>query len=480
MLKKLFLRGREIEVLDVSGAFDNCFFHTYVTYLIAHQLPLPEGLFTFKSILGSNSYALQLQKRFPNIDSLSLFSDFSKSQKPDKKLISPNFIVEKTLILGFLLREWFATQMAKHSEIGEAIKNNILTQFINYKNFRAFVAKEDLLSGPEGVIYSANQDFLEYFYAYPKAGKLTQQEQVFNNYFTENDGDIHKALTAYWHAQGYQNYCRQFATSTTKLAYNDLSPIVQFIGQPITIYDEHGGILQDIKIEEKTSTMEIVLYAAEGHYGLLNTNNVNPLLNEYHKSFKQYKKDREQILAAVENKLVATNTKPSLLVAAICPSEHLDDPFALLLDKVDFMRECVMNVCIIDSTLKRINSTLIKLKGKIGRVDQHYFPEAAQKANELLKSLEEARDKYKIALNQSDANANQQFQEDCERSINAAKPVLERDLSWDDYLANLLKALVNAVMGLISLKKVNLFFTPLKPASFEAVEEAKKVLIRRK
>ncbi|MFI4919346.1 MAG: type IV secretion protein Dot, partial [Legionellales bacterium] len=99
------LAARIKESLDVSGAFDNCFFHTYASYLLANEKSLPDDLFTFKSLLGDASYAAKLQTRFPNQESLSLFEDFARPQGQALEPVDPNFLVEKTLVLGFLLRE---------------------------------------------------------------------------------------------------------------------------------------------------------------------------------------------------------------------------------------------------------------------------------------------------------------------------------------------------------------------------------------
>jgi hypothetical protein len=131
------LPERIVEALDVSAAFDNCFFHAYALYLIANNRSLPKDLFTFNSILD-DSYAAKLQKIVPDENSLFLFAEYSKRHEPNNESLSPNFIVEKTLVLGFLLREWFATHMAEHLEIGSRMTKEVLPQFERYKEFRDY------------------------------------------------------------------------------------------------------------------------------------------------------------------------------------------------------------------------------------------------------------------------------------------------------------------------------------------------------
>ncbi|CEG56404.1 Dot/Icm T4SS effector Ceg23 [Legionella fallonii] len=326
------------QALNVSGAFDNCFFHTYLLHLFANDLDLPEDLFTFKSILGDKGPAAELQKRFPDIDSLSIFAEYAQRQSPERPPVSPNFIFEKTLVLGFLMREWFATTMAQNLTIANSLEAETIEQFKNYKEFRAFMEKDQLLSGAEGVLYAANEQFLEYFCARPKEGALTAHEKRFEQYFTDAQGNVTQALKNFWQDKGYQNYCQLIAQPSTKLSYADLGPVIEILKQPLTIYDatNRATKIKEIAGNEDTPEMETKLNVLEGHYYLLRTEQTAPLLGEYESSLKQYTKERAEVLEVEGNKLKAANAKSSLFVAAICPPGQMDQPpFNLLLKKVD-------------------------------------------------------------------------------------------------------------------------------------------------
>jgi hypothetical protein len=267
--------------------------------------------------------------------------------------------------------------------------------------------------------------------------------------------------------------------------------------------------------------MEIVLDVMAGHYRLLKTETTNALLEEYERSYNQYKKDRMEALNVVglsADKIAIANALPSLLVAAICPSGHLDEsPFTLLTKKIEDVnlfiasydrakaqeetrrlkaeqearrqkeqdeaeqkrREEVLHQQKIEGILSRIDLILTALQGKIGTVNRHHFKSAVTTANELLTGLHNARDEYSTALHPIDSDMNQaseQFNQSCAQIIKNAQPVLERDLAWGDYLRNLLKALANAVIWLFTAGNVNQFFTPVKPTSLEDVNQAKNDL----
>lgn len=332
------LAQRLTEALDVSGAFDNCFFHSYALHLLANTLELPKDLFTFKSVSGEDSPASKLQTRFPNIELLSLFTEHAELY-PEKMPVSPEFIVEKTLIIGLLMREWFATKMAENVDVCDEMQNDARNKFNTYKDFIAFVPKDELLLGAEGVLYSANESFLTYFSTRPKVGSLSHEENRFENYFTNAGDNTDKALTAFWNTEGYDNYCKLIATPGVKLAYADVTPIMHMLNQSLTIYDMKQSVIHKHVGSDAIPEMEVKLNATEGHYYLLKTDLTAPLLNEYENSLKQYKIDRAEILASEGDKNLVASQKTSLFAGAICPSGQLDkEPFTILLDKVDSLK----------------------------------------------------------------------------------------------------------------------------------------------
>jgi hypothetical protein len=131
-------------------------------------------------------------------------------------------------------------------------------------------------------------------------------------------------------------------------------------------------------------------------------------------------------------------------------------------------------------SLQKIDTTLQELKSKIGTVNQHKFSDALDIAVNLLTTLTEARDSFAEAINQpGEINGSEickTFNSACKSAINVAKPVLERDLGWGDYLVNLLKALVNAVVWIVSCRTVNAFFSYANSISLNAVEQAERDL----
>ena len=125
--------------------------------------------------------------------------------------------------------------------------------------------------------------------------------------------------------------------------------------------------------------------------------------------------------------------------------------------------------------IAKIDETLNTLRTNIGQTHQHPLSAAVRKATELLDRLKGCRDRYREAMLQEprpDAEiTGQQFITECGVAIDDAKQVLKRDLDWGDYLGNMLKALMNAVIG-IGTTNPNSFFAYKKPDSVDAVEAA--------
>jgi hypothetical protein len=124
-------------------------------------------------------------------------------------------------------------------------------------------------------------------------------------------------------------------------------------------------------------------------------------------------------------------------------------------------------------TLAAIKRTLTELKTKIESIDQYRHPKAQLKALELLSKLERTRDAYQTGLRQPSHNMqelSQTFRNDCYKAVQAARPVLANDLGWGDYLKNLLKSLVNAVVWFFTGNET--FFSLKETPAKEAVDKA--------
>ena len=307
--------------IDVAGTFDNCFFHAYALYLLANQLPFPENLFSFQSIIGQDSLASQLQKNFNNFDDLELFAQYHQLTTPDIQPLSSHFLVEKTLILGCLLREWFATTMLKNQVIADNMLEHVVQSFKTYRDFRKDgVAAETLLLGNEGVLYLANQDVLE----------------------TNTQLNDDNAIKTYWQKEGYARYCRQIATCGTKLSSSNLLPIVQILNQAVIIYNaSNKQPIIEYQTRTTTNILQLSLNVAEGHYHLLQTTTTNSLLTEYENSLLQYKHDREVILQMPQYTWQDADKKNSLLLRATLPTTQGHDRSVDLLDRVRDMKQFV-------------------------------------------------------------------------------------------------------------------------------------------
>lgn len=123
-------------------------------------------------------------------------------------------------------------------------------------------------------------------------------------------------------------------------------------------------------------------------------------------------------------------------------------------------------------SLAAIDNILTELKRKIERVEQHVYPKAHQTALELLEKLDDARNDYARGLENPFPNAKAlktTLLQTCQLAINDAKPVLEKDLGWGDYLSNLLKSFANIFIGVFSNQR-NSFYAIKRSDSAIAVE----------
>ncbi|HAT1659201.1 lpg2327 family Dot/Icm T4SS effector [Legionella pneumophila] len=133
----------------------------------------------------------------------------------------------------------------------------------------------------------------------------------------------------------------------------------------------------------------------------------------------------------------------------------------------------------ITQALQKVDGILQELTLKIDRVDQHRYKKAHDTANTLLQSLIAARDEYERDLRANEFSqelAGRKFKLACQDAVKIAKPVLEKDLGWGDYLKNLLKCLGNAVITIFTFGGQQGFFAYARPDSAKAVEKAEEDL----
>jgi len=142
----------------------------------------------------------------------------------------------------------------------------------------------------------------------------------------------------------------------------------------------------------------------------------------------------------------------------------------------------------------KITKALNDLTSKINII-KHPLKEAKTVANKLLIDLTQEKNNYIEALKgyfntQSaetvvDFESNEKLKELSSQYIQKfsglindkkTRGVLERDLNWGTYLSNLLKTIVNAMISIVTLKRVNHFFTPVKSETIKIIDEHKNNL----
>ncbi|MFO8740880.1 Dot/Icm T4SS effector LegC6 [Legionella pneumophila serogroup 1] len=133
----------------------------------------------------------------------------------------------------------------------------------------------------------------------------------------------------------------------------------------------------------------------------------------------------------------------------------------------------------IQVALEKVDQALEELKGKIGDINQHKYDKAYEAAKILLRQLQETRDQYAIDLANPQINfkeAGLKFKEASNLVIQQAKPILEKDLGWGEYLKNLFKVIVNAIVFCVTFGASQGFFATTRAKSAEAVEKAESEL----
>ncbi|HCC3249496.1 TPA: type IV secretion protein Dot, partial [Legionella pneumophila] len=294
-----------------------------------------------------NSKAEQLFEFFHNPESLNLFSILDKKNDVSKP---SGYLFEKSLILGFLLREWFPTQLVNNSVVKTEMlegEKGVFNAFKNYKEYRSFMPKEELKTTEFGVLYEANEAFLEYFYNRSES-TLINKDSPFEKYFVDSSSD-EEAIKNYWDAEGYILYCQHLAKPQVKLSYIEIMTMMKVINQPITIYDRSTSSVVAEYVNPKVNLpdFEVAIDALQGHYFLLKTEETEKELEEYERSYAQYKRDRSEILAHSDKPV------SSLLVRATCPKGHLDeDPFIALIESLSEINSLSQ----IDTNLKNENT----------------------------------------------------------------------------------------------------------------------------
>lgn len=480
------LQQRISNAVDVPAAFDNCFFHSYGAYLIANDLPLPDDLFHFSSVLGTDSPASRLQTVLAHHDPTRMFYDYFQYLPRERGLTHRLYLVEKTLIYGILLREWFATKLFHNDLHREEMlapgDNSVQRAFMGYKDFRSSMTKEELLASSP--LLQSNEAFLEALVSYPHASR-PESHSRFDHYFREADGNEERAIALYWQAEGYQHYCQYLAMPNVKISPRNFIPVMLMLNQSMNIYHTSGQVIESVQGSTIQPAFELVLNPLSGHYFLLKTPYTTTRLQEYERAYTQYKEDRTVILAAENNQWALAKNQPSLFVAAICPSEHVTwEPFDALLRIILDMQQLIQQ-----EKMKTYKGKFNALLQQLTEQQDSLFAsniKAHRAATRLCEGLTNASILY-FASQQRESDY-QTFKETCFTHIETERNTLQDFVGWEQLLANIALFIVLMGVGYVAAIAINkkvtghyLFFSPKTEANLnnmiDSVNDTNPVLM---
>lgn len=327
-LKPEIVKDRLANAVNVSGAMDNCFFHSYAAYLLSNNLPLPTDLFT-PNPENKDSPAEKLKDIFKEPKDLEIFNAYRQQKYPGSE--PSEMLVEKSLVLGVLFREWFAKNLAENQQHKQQLFDNndnskvsFLKLIENYRELGRDVVMSDDRMAP---IFESNRAFFD------KLAHIPQPNE------TENFRD-------YWENQGYQNYCEYVAKPGVKLSITDVEPVLKMQNVPYTLYSKHsGGVVTHNEGDTTQPHFDLAISGQAGHYYLLKDSKTEASLNEFQASMEQYRLDREAVVkmpGTPAEKLAACEEMPSPLVGAMCYQSQIgEDPIELLIRKSAEMKSSV-------------------------------------------------------------------------------------------------------------------------------------------
>jgi hypothetical protein len=151
------------------------------------------------------------------------------------------------------------------------------------------------------------------------------------------------------------------------------------------------------------------------------------------------------------NKSILANFKDFILIPGWeLPNDLVASMKAQLIEAIDEdsknIEHLEANKKIGDAFQIQIDTILSSFATKINTIGEHY-PEAKQKAQNLLNNLEKYK---KDALINFASEELAVFKNKAELDINAATPLLQKDLGWGDCLSNLASQIMNTVTTFIA------------------------------
>ncbi|MBA3537913.1 MAG: hypothetical protein H0T84_15135 [Tatlockia sp.] len=366
------------ESVNVSGILNNCFFHSLALYYLGNNISFPDDLFTMKQIHDNNSSPLQkLYARFKTIESLEIFYQYAHIKQPNSHQY-PNHLVEKVIVLGVFIRNWFVEQLRMDEEHCKALfeyrgrKEGIDEKQITFmslieklqsamvmdvkdpvdiKNIDeldlfsgeldSFFIEEELSpevdSFKEGVkdnpIYLANKKYFDE----SLPGLLSDS--------SKSEKDKKDCFWSYWNESGYLNYCNHL-NEKVKISYGDVESVLLKLKIPFNIYSySDSTIISEHSSERELPAFKLAFDAEEGHYYLFKNEKTVQFLEEYQEQQKEYNEFRSNVLATSDrDKISQSHDSSALFLAATLPSEVSNRPtLELLVERVEEMSRWLLS-----------------------------------------------------------------------------------------------------------------------------------------
>lgn len=342
--------------VNVSAAFNHCFFHCVALHYLCNQIDFPPTLFEKHD--HDNEKVIELKEIFHDIQSFDLLNHFREEEREG----SSNFLFEKSLILGFFFRSLFV-ELLLHDT------NNQMERLRTSTDITAKGIDERSISF---------LGLIDYFYEV-ETSKIETDEMKINtldtfnlmvagnpiyeankSFFSELNSDEARAhwcnrdwdfFQTYWLREGYRNYCYYLNKPNVKISYGDfissLDLIVYDYDNKIEIVSStaKSDLAEDelvdspIAMEEfSPNLLEIALNVKNEHYYLIPNEKNKVLLAEYSAQFAQYLKDRELLQRKSPHDVIIASKefKSSPFLLAILPPSCLKgkNPLTLLVNRI--------------------------------------------------------------------------------------------------------------------------------------------------
>lgn len=300
--------------INVSGEFDNCFFHCLSAHMLLQNIPLPKGLFQAKA----GSPAGELCKIFSDRAHFDAYFASLQREFPNKQ-----FMQEKTLVLGVLFRQYNADLLKQQNQqvqsaFADQMKRATVAAWMKTKEPGYALNADDFilhLKGSQfGTLVSSNEGWFREIYA--GTNELIQPLNHLLNTTYQNDFNqlrvskralkknpaltlpdylVHHFLDKTNIPAGVFNlYIAELQQPNVKLSYEDLKPLMlNELHIPFTVntYGGNGILFSEAPIEGSNyAPLEVSLSGQVGHYYLHEEE--SPAVIAYEKELLVYEAER--------------------------------------------------------------------------------------------------------------------------------------------------------------------------------------------